>query len=156
MARTYAECLTRYNQGVGLVAVALGTRAPRLAKDYGDVLRVWGSDGIIEIEHFGKVRVSNNGEWEEVWEQPKFDYTSEPGHPSRLEAFYLQTQDFVDSLREGRQPDVVGTDGRAAVEMVQAASLSSMTGSSVRLPLPRSKGGHQFDGATVSRDRIPG
>jgi predicted dehydrogenase len=35
MGRTYAECVTRYNQHVRLVAVAGGTRAASLAADYG-------------------------------------------------------------------------------------------------------------------------
>ena len=59
-------------------------------------------------------------------------------------------------MREGREPEVKATDGRAAIEMVQAAYLSSLSGAAVRLPLPRQEQGFQFDGATVSRDRIPG
>jgi predicted dehydrogenase len=35
MGRTYAECVTRYNTGARLVAVAGGSRAPGLAADYG-------------------------------------------------------------------------------------------------------------------------
>ncbi len=35
MGRTYAECVTRYNHGARLLAVAGGTRAPSLASDYG-------------------------------------------------------------------------------------------------------------------------
>jgi predicted dehydrogenase len=35
MGRTYAECVARYNTGARLVAVAGGSRAPALAKDYG-------------------------------------------------------------------------------------------------------------------------
>jgi predicted dehydrogenase len=35
MGRTYAECVTRYNQGARLVAVAGGTRAASLGADYG-------------------------------------------------------------------------------------------------------------------------
>ena len=34
MGRTYAECVTRYNHGVRLVAIAGGSRAPSLAADY--------------------------------------------------------------------------------------------------------------------------
>jgi predicted dehydrogenase len=34
MGRTYAECVTRYNTGAQLVAVAGGSRAPGLAADY--------------------------------------------------------------------------------------------------------------------------
>ena len=35
MGRTYAECVSRYNAGARLVAVAGGSRAPSLATDYG-------------------------------------------------------------------------------------------------------------------------
>lgn len=121
-----------------------------------DVLRIWGSEGLMEVQHFGKIRVLTGDEWEEVWEQPTFNYVTDPMNPSRLEAFYTQTQDFVDGLRFNRPPAVSGQDGRATVEMVQAACLSSLTGSSVSLPLTRSKGGSQFDSATVPRHYIPG
>ena len=121
-----------------------------------DMVRVWGERGLLEGDHFGVLRVATGGEWRDVWEMPKFDFIGNPFEPVRLEAFYSQTQDFVDSLREGRPPAVTGEDGRAAIEMVEAAHLSNMTGGAVELPLPRSKGGFQFDAATVSRDKIPG
>ena len=35
MGKTYAECLTRYNSRVRLVAIAGGRRAPGLADSYG-------------------------------------------------------------------------------------------------------------------------
>ena len=87
---------------------------------------------------------------------PKIDPVGRPNDPNRLEAFYLQTQDFISSLREEREPDVSGKDGRAAIEMVQGAYMSSLSGAAVQLPLPRQEQGFQFDGATVSRKRIPG
>ena len=118
-------------------------------------IRVWGVKGIMECEGYGKLRIGVSGKWHDLWEQPAFDPVGNPADPVRLEAFYLQTQDFVDSVRFGRPPAVSGEDGRAAVEMVQAAFLSSLTGSTVHLPLPRNPGGTQFDGATVSREMIP-
>jgi UDP-N-acetyl-2-amino-2-deoxyglucuronate dehydrogenase len=47
----------------------------------------------------------------------------------------IQLQDFVDSIREGREPMVTGEDGRAAVEIILAIYKSARTGQAVRLPL---------------------
>ena len=87
---------------------------------------------------------------------PEIDFINNPFEPMRLEAFFTQTQDFVDCLREGRPPAVTGEDGRAAIEMIEATHFSNLTGAAVELPMPRSAGGFQFDGATVDRERIPG
>ncbi len=121
-----------------------------------DFIRVWGEKGMLEGEHFGKLRVATDGEWRDVWEMPEIDFINNPFEPKRLEAFFTQTQDFVDCLREGRPPAVTGEDGRAAIEMIEATHFSNLTGAAVELPLPRSAGGFQFDGATVDRQRIPG
>ena len=121
-----------------------------------DFIRVWGEKGMLEGEHFGKLRVATRGEWRDVLEMPEIDFINNPFEPKRLEAFFTQTQDFVDCLREGRPPAVTGEDGRAAIEMIEATHFSTLTGAAVDLPLPRSAGGYQFDGATVDRGRIPG
>jgi predicted dehydrogenase len=120
-----------------------------------DFVRVWGSKGMLDIEHHGKLRVSTDGEWRDVWEEPEIDVDDRYA-PERLEACFTQTQDFIDCLREGRPPSVTGEDGRAAIEMIEACHFSNLTGNAVDLPLPRSAGGLQFDGATVDRSMIPG
>lgn len=121
-----------------------------------DFVRVWGEKGMLEAEHFGKLRLATGGEWRDVWEMPEIDFINDPFEPQRLEAFFVQTQDFVDCLRHGRPPAVSGEDGRAAIEMIEATHLSHRTGAAVTLPLPRAAGGHHFDGATVERTGIPG
>jgi predicted dehydrogenase len=121
-----------------------------------DFVRVWGEKGMLEAEHFGKLRLATGGEWRDVWEMPGIDFLNKPFEPKRLEAFFVQTQDFVDCLRHGRPPAVSGGDGRAAIEMIEATHLSNRTGAAVELPLPRAAGGHHFDGATVERTRIRG
>lgn len=118
------------------------------------LMRIWGEKGVMECEGFSKLQIGTTEGWELVWEQPPIDFVNKPLDPARLEAFHLQTQDFIDSLRLGKLPSVTGEDGRAAVEMVQAAYLSTLTGSVTYLPLPRSRGGFQFDGATVPREMI--
>ena len=45
---------------------------------------------------------------------------------------------FVETLRSGQKPRITGEDGRAAIEMTQAARLSAETGRAVDLPLERS------------------
>jgi predicted dehydrogenase len=56
-------------------------------------------------------------------------------HPARLKGFAAQLQDFIDSVAHGRDPAVGAKDGRAAVEMAQAAELSARTGRSVTFPV---------------------
>ncbi|MBI3911811.1 MAG: Gfo/Idh/MocA family oxidoreductase [Armatimonadetes bacterium] len=46
----------------------------------------------------------------------------------------LQLQDFVDAIREGRDPMVTGEDGRASVEIILAIYKSARTGQPVNLP----------------------
>ncbi len=121
-----------------------------------DFVRVWGEKGMIEAEHFGKLRLATEGDWRDIWEMPEIDFLGNPFEPKRLEAFFLQTQDFVDSLRYGRPPAVSGEDGRAAIQMIEATHLSHRTGAAVELPLPRFAEGHHFDGATVERKKVPG
>ncbi len=58
-----------------------------------------------------------------------------PLDPVRLEAFYTQIQLFIDDLLDGRPASVPGEEGRANVEMVEAAMQSQATGQAVHLPL---------------------
>ena len=44
-------------------------------------------------------------------------------------------QDFAEAIQDGRDPVVTGQDGRAAVEIVEAADRSAATHQAVTLPL---------------------
>ncbi|HEU4751826.1 MAG TPA: Gfo/Idh/MocA family oxidoreductase, partial [Armatimonadota bacterium] len=46
----------------------------------------------------------------------------------------IQLQDFVQAIREERDPMVTGEDGRPAVEIILAAYESARSGRPVRLP----------------------
>ena len=120
------------------------------------LFRLWGETGLIDADANGKLLLSADGKWEELWDEPPRKSDADDFEPWRMERHYRQTQEFVDSLRAGNPPAVSGEEGRAAIEMVQATHMSTLSGASVSLPLPRVAGGIQFDGATVSRDRIPG
>ena len=100
-----------------------------------DLFVLVGSTGIIECDNYGDVRLGRDGRWETVFTQPKVDYLDNYINPVRLKAFAAQTQDFIDSIVEGRSPRVTGEDARAAIEMVEAADRSGATGETVHLPL---------------------
>ena len=95
-----------------------------------------GSDGIIESDSYGKVRLGRGDGWEDVYEMPSFALNADVYSPVRLEAFAAQ----VRGLRAARSRQAVdrasaGEDGRAAVEIVEAAARSSASGQAVRLPI---------------------
>lgn len=97
-----------------------------------------GSEGIIESDSYGKVRLGRGDEWEEVYEMPSFALNADVYSPIRLEAFAEQTQEFAAAVQAGGaapNPALHGADGRAALEVVEAASWSSETGEAVRLPI---------------------
>ncbi len=105
--------------------------------------RIWCQKGLLDCDGFGKLRVASNGHWEDVWEQPPIWSHAQREQnlysPLRMVSYHTQVQDFIDAIREDRAPSVTGVEGRAAVELVEAAQLSSATGSSVRLPLGSSR-----------------
>ena len=72
--------------------------------------------------------------WERVMVQEPFN-ALDPVDPVRLRSFSAQNQEFVNAIRERREPAVTATDGRAAVELAQAAMLSARTGRLIELPL---------------------
>jgi predicted dehydrogenase len=96
---------------------------------------VVGTTGALEIDGYGKLLLSTPAQTELIWEQPTFDFVNRPLDPVRLEAFYTQLQTFIDDVLDGRPPTVSGAEGRAAVEIVEAARRSSESGQAIELPL---------------------
>lgn len=90
-----------------------------------------GETGTIDVDAYGKVQLARDGSWTTVWEQPPIDYVNRPLDPVRLEAFFTQTQAFVDDVLDDRPDTVSGSEGRAAVALVEAARQSSRTGAPV-------------------------
>lgn len=52
-----------------------------------------------------------------------------------MQGHIIQLQDFVDAIREDRDPMVTGEEGRAAVEIILAVYESARSGQPVKLPL---------------------
>jgi predicted dehydrogenase len=94
---------------------------------------VVGELGTIDVDAYGKVQLGRDGEWTTVWEQPPIDYVNRPLDPVRLEAFFTQTQAFVDDVLDNRPAAVSGEEGRAAVALCEAAWKSSRSGAPVHL-----------------------
>lgn len=101
--------------------------------------QVVGRDGMIDLENFEYLDMGKGEKWERVYSPERFDYMKEPKSPIRLEPHRGVVQEFVDSIREKRQPMVGGPEGRAAVEICEACLLSAQTGQAVDLPLKPTK-----------------
>ena len=72
----------------------------------------------------------------QTWELPSWTLPDfKPRDPRRVGNTARQLVDFVASLRAGEPPRITGEDGRAAIEMTQAAKRSAQTGRAVDLPL---------------------
>jgi predicted dehydrogenase len=108
--------------------------APGIGTNSNNQYFIMGSTGMVEFD-LDRVRLGRGEGWETVWELPTWINPLQPSNPRRIGNSARQVQDFIDSLREGRPPKITGADGRAAIEMTQAATLSAQTGRAVDLPL---------------------
>ncbi|MFN8620067.1 MAG: Gfo/Idh/MocA family oxidoreductase [Chloroflexota bacterium] len=74
-----------------------------------------------------------NAEWRTVLELPSWTKPWDPRSPRRIGNTARQVQSFIGALRLGVEPRVSAEDGRAAIEMTEAASRSASTGQAVYL-----------------------
>jgi predicted dehydrogenase len=92
----------------------------------------------VDLNAYGRVLLEQGTTSREVYTQPDLALSSREGvRPNEYfrEGFVSQIREFLGAIRDGREPSVSGVDGRAAIEMVQAAEESARTGAAVRLPL---------------------
>jgi predicted dehydrogenase len=128
--------MAMYTFASGVIAqVWMSSEMPAPGLDAAQYLVV-GSEGILDCDAYGNLRLGKGDAWEIACEQPPIDWDREPNHPNRIRGWALQIQDFVDAIHAGREPVVTGEDGLKAVEMVEAAERSHATGTVVELPLP--------------------
>jgi predicted dehydrogenase len=128
--------MVQYTMANGVMAHMLMTyEVPDPGIEPNDSTRIIGSTGILDVDHYGAVRLGKGDQWRVVAEQVAFNFLGDYLDPNRLMGFAAQVEDFAGAILEDREPVVTGEDGRAAVEMVEAADRSAATGESVRLPL---------------------
>jgi predicted dehydrogenase len=96
-----------------------------------------GDKGTLDVDGYGKLQLGRGDKWETVWTQAPFDPDRDPASPIRLEAFSGQVEAFAEDVLMHRPATAPGEDGRTAVELVEAARLSSRTGRAIDLPLKR-------------------
>lgn len=94
--------------------------------------RIVGSTGVLDVDSYGQVRLGDAAGRAIMVERAPYEMMGIT-HPSRLEQFVAQMQDYVDARRAGQPPPVGGADGRAAVTMVEACYRSTVSGQAVSL-----------------------
>jgi predicted dehydrogenase len=130
------SAMVQYRMANGVMVQMMMTyEVPEPGITPNDWTRVIGSTGIVEADHYGQVRIGTGSDWQVVAEQPVFNFLGDYLDPNRLKGFAAQVEDFCGAIREDRPPAVTGRDGRAAVEMVEAADRSAASGQAVALPL---------------------
>ncbi len=110
-------------------------------------LRIMGSQGLMDLDPFGDLKLAVGGAWRTVSTQPaaRFVAADVPLSPARLRAYERQLRAFRDAI-EGKPSRIgSGPDGRAGVEAVTAMLEASRTGSVIRLPDRGTGGTPLFD-----------
>ena len=96
-----------------------------------------GTDGILDIDGYGQVKLGRGETWELLYEQPAFRYRDVVADaddlfgPLRLRAFADQTQEFERAVSTGRPLAFRALDARAGVAMVEAAEQAAAQGNRV-------------------------
>jgi predicted dehydrogenase len=122
------------NGALAQIFMSYEVPAPGYGSGSNNQYSIIGSKGIIEFD-LDVLRLGTSAGWETVLELPTWINPLQPHNPRRIKRSALQVQGFIDALHEGRRPPITGEDGRAAVEMAEAAIRSAATGQVVSLPL---------------------
>lgn len=91
-----------------------------------------GSEGMIELDPYGAVRLGRGDGWEVVSKQGPFD-PLDATDPVRLRAYARQLEDLVAAIDGGHDALVSGDEGWRSTAMIEAAERSATTGQAVRL-----------------------
>jgi predicted dehydrogenase len=91
-----------------------------------------GRDGMLDFTR-DTLRLGRGDAWETVLDLPPWDWTVEPRAPRRIGLTARQVEEFARALLDGGTPEVTGEDGRAAIEMTEAAISSARTGEAVSI-----------------------
>jgi predicted dehydrogenase len=93
-----------------------------------------GETGNLDLDAYGELRLGTAEGWRVAAVQEPIDWKGQGMlSPVRMKAYQMQHQEFIDSILEDREPAVTGRDGRAAVEVAEAAYRSAATGATISL-----------------------
>lgn len=98
-----------------------------------------GSEGSIFWD-LDRVELWTGARERRIWELPSWTIPDfKTRDPRRIGNTAPQVQAFVNAVRDGAPMTVTGEDGRKAIEMCEAATISARTGQAVHLPLAASR-----------------
>lgn len=121
-----------YANGV-LAQVWMSYELPAPGLDSAFRLWIVGSEGIIEVSRFGRLRLGRGKTWRVVAEDGPADWSLERRNdPVRLGSPVAQVRDWVDSVRAGMPSSARPGDARWAIRQVEAAYRAWRTGEVVR------------------------
>jgi predicted dehydrogenase len=81
------------------------------------------------------LKVGRGDAWTVDRDLPPWDWTVDPRAPRRISLTARQVEQFARATLDGTLHDISGEDGRAAIEMCEAAILSARTGKAYPIPL---------------------
>lgn len=91
--------------------------------------RFMGDNGLIDLDPYGKLQLSQGGDWKTIYEQPPVghDDSNAAFSMKRMQAYCDQMQGFVDSIHGTAGGEGTSTDGRAGVAAIVAMLTASKT-----------------------------
>jgi len=89
-------------------------------------MEIYGSEGCLFVDNRLGTSKTTHGDRKEI--RHVYDYSTEPPR-----SYELELEDFIDSVKKGKQPMASGYDGMKVIEMVQGIYDSSKTGRVVKL-----------------------
>ena len=120
-----------FENGV-MASVWLSYEIPRPGLGSALQFLITGSEGLIDCDAYGEVRLGKDDKWETVYSQPPFD-PLDALDPVRLQAYRRELEDLVDAVRNATTPLVNGDEGIATQIMLDAVASSARTGGPIQI-----------------------
>lgn len=93
-----------------------------------------GENGMAEFDR-DSLRIGIGDTWRDDLHLEAWNWLVDPMAPRRIAMTSRQVDQFARAVERGETPDISGEDGRAAIEMVEAALLSGKTDHAIRIPI---------------------
>jgi predicted dehydrogenase len=121
----------RFEDGV-LASVWMTYEVPRPGLGSALQFLVTGSEGLLDVDAYGEVRLGKHDKWETVYSQPPFD-PLDAVNSVRLEAYRRQLDDLIGAVQNATSPLVCGDEGLITQTMLDAVATSAATGLPVQI-----------------------